>query len=842
MAFKGILLAFFLLAVSVYAQDTTASFSVVQDNLDQTEVGTWSEYVFITTNENPITPVTITFNVDNAGLQIEPASLTFNPTDRALAFRAFASVADVYVVTFNVEPQNGQFFDLLTSVAFEFGNRSIELEQLPGESYVNVPSEPLQLTVSTAPNSDLVFSPILFNPALTFNPNPIVIKAGTRSARFTFTASEELNSEDFRFDISGHDNLYEIRGWTEFNTTRNFNVVRRPIDVTETTEDVFLGAPSGQKGFYVYARVATTGSFTVAPSAAGVTFNPASQTIDSAHQFVHFNYTATAPAANRDVYVTVTGAGNEYYEAIQVAEISVPKRRVTVRIAESAHVLHNATYMTVSIPAPVTNDLTVTFTAANVVFNVSSVQFTAANNMTSFTVAIKPIAEGPDTIYFVASGTDVAWFEEISSVGFNAIERATFITPSQYRLPTLWVGVESEKIPIRASVSPISSVTLTPTAPNLVFSPASLTFRNGSEQQWFTIRPLYTNNYSGSTPRSYTTQIDWLITGDDYMMFNQPSSATVTVNQRYFQTAWSSHLWTDDSDTYSTRHLHKTYKVWISTNYIGKGEHVSLTPVSPYWRFKPAVLHFNEKTTRVEVEATVTGLGSNGVIDYVIGGRDGGLYSPVDLDDDDNFDLALRPLRISAAVVSPDERTRASIYVADNRTARYNCEKTGCDSCYPCAATPYFSAFDTSVLSNNHVRSFLVRSFVLPDRELTITPRSPHVKFSPSKITLKAGNAVKRIDLHTEIYADDVEHPFNATGAYAEANFTATAEAPGTHIVTFELSGDDAQYYVRIPPTSMTFRTVHRAPSESGLGVSSSSFLFPSFVVVAVMAAFALVL
>jgi plastocyanin len=838
MAFKGILLAFLLLAVAVLAQDTTGTFSVDTANLDETEVGTWSEYVFITADENPITPVTIRFTSEPAGLQIEPASITFNPTDRALAFRATSNVADLYTVTFEVEPADAQFFDITGGVVFEFVNRTIDFDQFPSFTYVNTQSEPVQITLSTAPNTDLVFTPIVYNNAISMTPNPVVVKAGTRSARFTFSGSEEVGPEEVRWTISGHEGLYEIRPWTEFNTTVNFNIVRRPILVAENTDpNVFIGAPSGVKGFYVYAEVATTSSFTVAPSAAGVTFTPASQTIDAAHQFVHFNYTVTA-AGDRPVYVTVTGEGEEYYQsaAVQTTAISVPKRIVSVVMSGSALVLHNASYMSISIPAPATNDITVTFTAANVVFNVSSVTFSAANNMTSYTVAVKPIVQGPDNIYFVISGTDAAWYETIETVSVAGISRATFITPTEYTSPVLWVGVESEKIPIRASVSPINTVTLTPTAPNLVFSPASLTFRNGSEQQYFTIRPLYTNNYNGALPRSYETRIDWLITGEDYLMFDRPESYDVTVNQRSFQTAWSSHLWTDDEDTYYSRHLHKTYKVWISTNYIGKTEQVSLTPVSPYWRFKPAVLHFNEKTTRIEVEATVTGLG-NGRIDYVIGGRDGGLYAPVAHDD---FSLALRPLRIAAAVVSPDERTRASIYVADNRTWQFNCAKD-CDGCYPCDPTPNSYTFSTSVLSENHVRSFLIRSFVLPDKELTITPHSPHVKFSPSKITLNVGKAVKRIDLHTEIEADDV-HPFNATGAYLEANFTVTAEAPGTHLVTFELTGEDSQYYARLAPTPMTFRTVHRVLSEGSLSISSSSFLFPSFVVVAVMAAFALVL
>jgi hypothetical protein len=55
---------------------------------------------------------------------------------------------------------------------------------------------------------------------------------------------------------------------------------------------------------------------------------------------------------------------------------------------------------------------------------------------------------------------------------------------------------------------------------------------------------------------------------------------------------WSAHFNTGNYDgtadgaqetiTQTYRFLHKTYKVWVSANYVSPQEHVSVTPVSPY--------------------------------------------------------------------------------------------------------------------------------------------------------------------------------------------------------------------------------------------------------------------
>lgn len=835
MAFKGILLACLLFIGAALAQQTgLVSFQQVPSSVD---VGTWTDRAFITLSEFPVTQLTLVVDTQTEGLVIEPTSFTFTPTVRSLSLRAYSEVdTELLSVSFRKQDDpSDQFVEPAGELTFTFENRTIDIDAFP-DTFVGLPSEPMKIVLSTAPESDLTFVPQLDNYTayISFNPNPIVVRAGSRLATFTWISSIQLSgADDLRWTVNGAENVVSrYQPATDLGSSVTpFEAQFRPIFIMDNIDDDFdmpevLVGASGRNGIWVYTPQAVNSTFTVTPQAADTVFTPASAPIDN-KMSAFFNFTTTTPG-DRQIYLSVSGNNGIYAPVTLLGALSVPKRNVFVTLAGASLVIGNVTYMSVALSAPTANSLTVGFSAGNVRFNVSSVTFTGPT--TAFTVAVHGVYPQEDEIVFTMSGPDADnhLFNMLPNLAVNVQELSTFILPSDYNQRSVYVvGVESEKIPIRVSVSPIArdGITITPVAANLVFNPTSLTFSNGTEQQYFTITP------SANTERSsFDTTLTWLISGTDHTLYQLPAPATITVVYREIQKAWSHHLITDEGYTGSERHLGKTYKVWMSTNWIQKGEHVSVTPVSPFYRFKPAVLFFDGDHTRMEFEATVTGLG-NGRIDYILGGKDGGYFLPIEAD---NFDLALRPLEIVAGVIFPSERTRASIYVADNRTSNRPCGT-------PCGVAPSYNTynFDVSVLAQYHTHSFLIRSFVLPDEDLTITPHSPHVKFSPSKLTLKAGDAVKRIDLHTTVVADAI-HPFNLTGVYLEANFTTEALAPGTHQVWFELTGKDSHYYSRIPVTPMTFNLVNRVESKD-FKVSSSSFLFPSVAVV-VMAAFALVL
>jgi len=368
------------------------------------------------------------------------------------------------------------------------------------------------------------------------------------------------------------------------------------------------------------------------------------------------------------------------------------------------------------------------------------------------------------------------YYADIADISIT-IGGGQFVGPSAWYIPYLWVGVESDPIPIRASWSPINEVNLTMSAPDLIFNPPTLSFRNGSEQQYFTITPTYVSNDQRNYP---TITVSFLVSGIDYTLFTAPPSFAVNVQQRYFQMVWSADL---DNEV---RYLHKQYEVWATVNYITSADLVSVTPVSPYFSFNPPVLHFSSSTTRIEFTATVTGVVGFASIDYIIGGEDGGWYAPIP---STYFYTAIRPLSLTSAVLAPDTRA-AGVYV-------------------------YLPTFGE--LATYHVYSFVINSSVLPDSSLTITPKCNHAQFSPSSITVAPDQGVTDLE-NTETIRT---YYFNLSQSYLEANFSVKPLAAGVHEVWFELSGDDANYYDR--PGHMFF-AYNLVMHSSSIRLLSSAF------------------
>lgn len=841
MAFKYILLAVALLVAAVSAQ--TGGFSF-QNQPTSVLRGVTSDPIFIIATQNLDvalgSEVTVTANAPG-DVTVTPSVFTFSSTSRSNSFTVYSRTYGPATITFDISSEAQFVKPADLNLFFENRTFSYDTFSTTVATYVNEWSEPKRIVVDKVSASPLSFFMDVGNSSITFNPNPVVIPAGARSASFQFTSVDEISNDDISFRLEGADaDLFTVR---DTPTAVSYNFILRPFLYADAlSKDVLVGY-TGSNGFYVYTRQLPNKTFTVTPQAANTVFTPAQATFGPSQQSVLFNFVTSNPG-NREVYLFTNGDGALDYELnpLDSVSLSVPKRQVGIRLS-STHVISNSSYMTIFLSAPVVNGLVVSFWAANLKFNESSVSFTSAGNRTSFAIAFQTAYFGPDTISFALSGADAANYADVPSVSITAtaIKHGNFIFATNVEtdvdnyypsIDDLYVNVRSERIPIRASISPLKDVILVPTAPGLIFDPPQITFKNGAEQQYFTIFPTYSSLYSAGVSSAYTTTITWLVIGEDAPSFNEPEPVSVNVQPRRFQAVWSSHLYTDKAATSAQVYLHKTYKIWVSTHFVLSGEQVSVLPVSPFFKFSPSELKFDASTTRIELDATLTGIPADGAsarIDYVLGGKDGGLYSAPT---SQTKTAALRPLDIVAAVVSPDERS-VGVYIADNRTNRN-----------PTDPTPGTYLFEPSVLTNYHVSSFLIRSFALPDQELTITPFSPNLKFSPSKITIKARNAVKRIDWHTAVNiagGADANYAFNVTGVYLEANFSVKALAPGTHVVRFDLQGADAQYYKRLPHTPMTFNLVSRPDSEP-FKKSSSSFLFPSFVVVAVMAAFAMVL
>eukprot|EP00026_Physarum_polycephalum_P001633 Phypoly_transcript_01635.p1 GENE.Phypoly_transcript_01635~~Phypoly_transcript_01635.p1 ORF type:complete len:864 (-),score=164.70 Phypoly_transcript_01635:111-2702(-) len=860
------LIALFLVVVAVCAQPPTPTGSFTLDGTTTTTlpVGVWSDYIFVSASEQPQQTVTVNIVPLNESMRISKTQLTFDQLHNSASFQVMLTEVgdafDNFTITFSnaTEASAGQF-TLIPDIDFEGVLRTIRLTKTLDTDafpYIGEHSVPIEIEVNV-PSTSALSVTLQSDSAFTFTPNPVVIPANTRSAWFTYTSTAyAVNYLNASATAGAEAGLYAPIVSYGTVGTYQFGVQQRPFffpDPDTLELNPFVGAHSvaNSNGIFVYTRQISNSTFTITPQAADTQFFPPQQTLGPNNMQAFFSFNTSSTESSKTVYFYASGGPFDFYQfdttngLVAKATITVPKRQIAYKVASEVFVT-NTTYLTITLSAPVASSLTVTLSAGNVWFNTSSVTFTG--NTTSIVVAVKGVYLGDDTITFALSGNDAQYYKNMDGVSVPiTVIQGNFITQSSWYQPLLYVGRESDKIPIRASISPINTVTLTPYAANLIFNPSSLTFRNGTEQQYFTITPLYSNVYNGNgVATSYSTTINWFINGTDQAIFDPPASVNVNIMPRNIQMKWSAHLRTGDYDyptngafqstpTETTRYLHKTYKVWASINYIGDKEQVSVTPISPYYSFKPAVLFFDAKHTRIEYEATVTGVppGNYASISYLIGGQDGGLYSPIS---DDGFGVDLRPLKIAAAVVAPDERIKKGIYLAS-----YPLEQSKQDP----QVAYNFNAPSVLGNSNNHVESFLIRSFVLPDKSLKITPRCNHVTFSPSSITIKPKDATKRIDYEnyklTTSQGADITYYFNLTGVYLEANFTAHAQAAGTHVVWFELSGDDADYYHRPPQIGMNFRLVMRPDSEP-FRVSSSSFLFPSFVVVAAMAIFALAL
>jgi len=241
---------------------------------------------------------------------------------------------------------------------------------------------------------------------------------------------------------------------------------------------------------------------------------------------------------------------------------------------------------------------------------------------------------------------------------------------------------------------------------------------------------------------------------------------------------WASDIELDDfNHVYSASnpkpvYLGKKNTVWASTNYVGAGETLVVTPVSAYFTFSPAQLTFTSGTLRVPFTATAIALSPSNptAINYVLSGSAAGYYMDIPAQ---SVYIFLRSLSWWEANLAIDNREFARVVHQD-------------DASFP------------TVLTQNHVTYFSLMTSALVDSDLTITPKSPHVSFSPSSITFKSSN---HISLLSKVLLNAVNQEIdnNKTVIYPTyvhvANFSVKAAAPGLHDVHFELSGTDAPYY-----------------------------------------------
>jgi hypothetical protein len=329
---------------------------------------------------------------------------------------------------------------------------------------------------------------------------------------------------------------------------------------------------------------------------------------------------------------------------------------------------------------------------------------------------------------------------------------------------------------------PEGDVTLTLSAPDVVFNPATLTFNKDTLQQSFTVTPSFSNTDSDDGTVS-TVTVTHIVGGSDWAYFSVPAGVTLTVKRRAIQIVWAPHLTV--SAGVPQLYLQQEYTVWATANYVT--DPVTVTPVNPYMTFRPAVLTFTAGQPRVKFTAVVNAAVGNTDITYVIGGQNGGLYTNVAAD---TVSTAVRSLFISSAVISPDSRV-PGILVASPSTAE---------------------------LAANHIYSIVIQCDEVPG-QLTITPRSPHINFNPASIELSNKVLSSYPQFGTIVRGNGFVLPYHNT----VANFSMTPLSSGVHEVWFELSGSDANYYIPPDHTFISFKIDERVASQLPYIISAAT-------------------
>jgi hypothetical protein len=775
----------FVLCFAVAAYAAPSSFSVTVPDSD-TYVNMHSDWIFVNANTEPTGSVTLTLSTTATGVTITPSTLNYDANTRSASFRII-STKDQYV-----EIDYAVAGDLVApgATGIFVSLRPVTIDQLPATFYRKIPTEPKQISIQQPSAGALTFTPSTTSP-FTFEPASVVIPAGSLSGSFVVYSAETLTTTPvtIQWSITGDEAAY----YRNVTSSRNIRVIQRQIAVTPFPANILPGTNSTV--LYAYTTDRVNDTITITPKAADTVFSPETFTFTPGANVVPFTFVTTSPnydAEGKLVTFRYDGPGKDDYYTIPDGNLNAPKKSINV-VAPSSYVVNKTSQISIRIAAPVVSDITVYLYAANLAFSPTNVTF--SGKTTSQVVDVHPIAPGPDSISFNVHGGDVDYYAQPAPQAVSVVS-ASF---TRWYVPSLWVGVESDRIPVRINVVPDGDVTLTLSAPDVTFNPSTLTFNRGSLQQFFTVTPFFSNTDSDDATVS-TVAVTHIVGGSDWSYFSIPADVTLTVKRRYFQIVWAPHLTV--SGGVQQLFLQQQYTVWATANHVT--DPVTVTPVNPYMTFSPAVLTFTAGQPRVKFTAVVNAAVGNTDITYVIGGQNGGLYTNIAAN---TVSTAVRTLTISSAVISPDSRVPGVLVTGPS----------------------------LAELSSNHVYSIVIQCNEIPG-QLTITPRSPHITFNPASIELSNKVLSDYPQSGTILRGYTFTLPFHNT----LANFSLTPLSSGIHEVWFELGGSDANYYSPPDHTSISFKLDERVASQIPAIISAATL--PAISTLLLLASFVLVI
>jgi hypothetical protein len=774
-------LCFVLLLVCAHAA------SITVDELNNVDVGTWSTWHFIRVYEVPNFTTTLTITAVNSSVQIQNSqiSLTANPPVLTASFRYKPSATGIFSLNYQVDTTLQ--FSVTSGDSFYSRFRNVYFEGVQNTK-IGMPSEPIQIYLDNPSTSDLTLTPahsLLDSSRITFQPTSITIPAGSLTSSFTYTGKDEIASVTFNWTLTGN----EAALYNPPSDSGSFSVTKRTILRPGLSSYVLANKATNQLSFYVPERV--NGSITVTPVAADTTFTPASVDLTGTTQIAQFSYISSSLQSSRPVYYYLSGDAASTYTVLASSSTSIPIKEYMVDVPYQ-YVLNKKSKISIRLYAPASGQLTFSLFATSLKFNPATVTFSGAT--TSISVDVTPTNLGTDVISFTTSGTDADFYTPANNYEWTVYVNEEYTFGIGDYTPRLYVGQESDPIPIWITNPPSSKITVTPTAPFMTFKPATLTFDKNTRRQTFTITPLPTSATS-STP----VTVRYLVSGDDAPVYDATvSTQSFTVQKRDFQFVWS-------SDFDGTAYLGKSNYVWATANYIAPGESVTVTPVNPHMTFEPAQLKFSSGTTHIKFKAVANAVVGSTIINYIIEGNAGGYFAD---SYSDNIDTAMRPLVITSAALGIDERSPWYYNEVVDPTQ--------------------------ALLRDNHVKSFVFATDVIPDDKLVIEPKSPHFDFEPSSIALTSADTRAYYAYDDELDSVPVGYDYSSVTVYyyVQANFTVKAKSSGSHWVTFELSGSDANYYTNPPHVQLGAKLY----TDNGKKPSSATGVMASMVFVVLMA------
>jgi len=448
-------------------------------------------------------------------------------------------------------------------------------------------------------------------PGITFTPTSIQITPGNSLGFFTFVATQFTGSGSVpvSWALSGPDaGLYQTPGPSFLQPS--FKNVYPPQNFVE----IPLGEPAGV--FAVNLDFAPSVQLIVTPIGAGLTFTPASLVFGPGDLGLSFSVQAEADTTywgGLPVYYYLSGPDAPYYLVDSESTFEGLALSFAASYDDSTFVgLPNTVVLSANSPPGAAT--TITLAGSGVTFSSTTLQLAANDYVVVFTYT--PQVVGSGNIYVSVSGPGASSFAfppTAVPLGWTAQQRQ-FYLPQFF--PNLWAGVPSALYSVAVRQAPTHDVTLIPQAPDVTFSPATLTFGPATTHVEFQITAALPDFYNTNYRDIFDEfSVSWTVNGTDaewYAAPNQISFAALPRDLNLITPYLPNNILVNVPQTIS-----------FTTTY-PPANGITLIPHGPF-TFSPSTIVFapNQTTSSITITPTIAGTFP---IQFALTGPDAALY------------------------------------------------------------------------------------------------------------------------------------------------------------------------------------------------------------------------